>query len=261
MSENDPSSAPGERDSAPFTQAAPAIGTISCDDYPFWGYLDLAVFFLAALLSVAVVNLGMGVFNVRASRQIFVMLPAQCLLYVLLFLALYAILSRHHGQRFWLSLRWVRTRFGPARSILYGFTLAFAVIFLGIALRTPDIQTPMKELLSDRTSVLLIAGFAITLGPLCEELVFRGFMQPVLVRSFGAATGIVLTAIPFGLLHLPEYAWSWRHGLLITIAGIGFGWMRHVSGSTRASAIMHSAYNFIPFVAMFSQKGSIPRAW
>jgi membrane protease YdiL (CAAX protease family) len=45
------------------------------------------------------------------------------------------------------------------------------------------------------------------------------------------------------------------------MAGTAFGWMRQVSGSTRAAAIMHAAYNFIFFATIFSQKGSLPPSW
>ena len=64
----------------------------------------------------------------------------------------------------------------------------------------------MQELLRDRLSIASIGFFAITLGPLCEELVFRGFLQPLLIRTFGVAAGILLCAVPFALLHGPQYA-------------------------------------------------------
>ena len=265
MSENEPGAEQDPRgvDTPPET---PAIETITPPErYPFWSYADLVVFFGLALpcvlLGVFTVNVFLWIFRLHAHSQALELVPAQFVGYAYLFLVLYALLKLHYGQPFWRSLRWVRTRPGAARAVLYGFVLAFGVALTGAALRTPDIQTPMKELLSDRSSVLLIAVFAITLGPLCEEIAFRGFLQPVLVRSFGAIAGVLLAAIPFGLLHLSQYGGSWRHGLLITIAGIGFGWMRHASGSTRAAAFMHAAYNFIFFAAMFSQKGSIPHAW
>ncbi|HLM98431.1 MAG TPA: type II CAAX endopeptidase family protein [Bryobacteraceae bacterium] len=233
--------------------------------YPFWSYADLVVFFGLALpcilLGAFTVKAVLWIFHLHVHRQALELVPAQFLGYAYLFFALYALLKMHYGRSFWPALRWVRTRPGPARAILYGFVLAFGVALTGAALHTPDIQTPMKDLLSDRSSLLLIAIFAVTLGPLCEELAFRGFLQPVLVRSFGAIAGVLLAAIPFGMLHLSQYGGSWRHGLLITIAGVGFGWMRQASGSTRAAAIMHAAYNFIFFAAMFSQKGSIPHAW
>jgi len=259
--ENESSIPPVEPDSILATPPESPPREPAVPGYPFWGYLDVSLFFCVTLFGWFVVSLVLWVLHPHVSKPVFVLLPSQCVIYVVSFFALYSILERHYGQPFWASLRWVRTRPGAGRAILYGFTLAFAVVFTGMALRTPDIQTPMKELLADRTSILLIAVFAVTLGPLCEELAFRGFLQPVLVHTFGAAPGVLLAALPFGLLHLPEYSWSWRHGLLITIAGAGFGWMRHVSGSTRAAAIMHAAYNFLFFAAMFSQKGGIPRAW
>jgi len=235
------------------------------EDYPFWGYLDIAVFFGLAipclLLGAVTTKFILWALHIHAQNLAMEAVPAQFLGYGFLFFALYLIFRLHYGQPFWRSLRWVRSRPGTGATLLCGFALALGVALLGAALRTPDLDTPMKELLSDRTSQILIAVFAVTLGPLCEELAFRGFLQPVLVRTFGAAGGIVLAAIPFGLLHLSQYGWSWRHGLLITIAGIGFGGMRQLSDSTRNSTIMHAGYNLIFFVALFSEKGKLPTPW
>ena len=257
--ENEPDISPTEPqpDQIP-VEAAP-------ERYPFWSYADLVVFFGLAFPCLLAGELAMKgllwLFHVRAHSLAFELVPAQFLGYGLLFFALYLLLKVHYGKPFWPSLKWVTARPGVARTILYGFVLAFAVALLGSLLRTPDLDTPMKQLLSDRGSIVLIAVFAVTLGPLCEELAFRGFLQPVLVRSFGVAAGIVLAAIPFGLLHLSEYGNSWRHVLLITLTGIAFGCMRQLSGSTRAAAIMHAAYNFIFFATLFSQKGSLPPSW
>jgi membrane protease YdiL (CAAX protease family) len=235
------------------------------EPYPFWSYADLVVFFGLAfpclLLGALTVKLLLLILHLRVHNLPLELVPAQFLGYGFLFSVLYLLLKLHYGHPFWQSLRWVRTRPGVVRTILYGFVLAFGVALAGSALRTPDIQTPMKDLLSDRNSVLLIAVFAVTLGPLCEELAFRGFLQPVLVRSFGSVAGVLLAAIPFGMLHLSQYGGSWRHGLLITMAGTGFGWMRQASGSTRAAAIMHASYNFIFFAALFAQRGKLPGPW
>jgi len=94
----------------------------------------------------------------------------------------------------------------------------------GALMRIPDNDSPMKALLSDPVSILMIAVIGTTLAPVCEEIVFRGFLQPLLVRSFGAAPGILLAAAAFGLMHLQEYGYSWRHALLIGLAGASFGW-------------------------------------
>jgi len=135
--------------------------------------------------------------------------------------------------------------------------VAIAVMLASVLMRTPDIDSPMKALLADRTSVLLIAVLGTTLAPVFEEIVFRGFLQPLLVRSLGAAPGILLAAVPFGLLHLQEYGFSWRHGLLISLAGAAFGWMRQRSGSTRAAALMHAAYNSTFFLLLAAQQAAV----
>jgi membrane protease YdiL (CAAX protease family) len=119
----------------------------------------------------------------------------------------------------------------------------------------------MKELLNDPTSLIVVAIFGVTVGPLCEELAFRGFMQPLFVRSLGAAPGILLSGLAFGLLHLPQYGFSWQHGILITLAGSAFAWMRRLSGSTAASTIMHSAYNLTLFLGFYAGGSKIPHSW
>ncbi len=145
--------------------------------------------------------------------------------------------------------------------VLLGIVLAFAVAFAGSLLKTPDIDSPMKQLLSSPQAIFLIAIFGTTLGPLFEELAFRGFLQPLLVRSFGAAPGILIAAAAFGVLHLQEYGFSWRHGLLITGAGAAFGWMRHQTGSTFASTLMHSAYNLTFFIVLVAQRKELSHTW
>ena len=125
-------------------------------------------------------------------------------------------------------------------------------------LHTPDTPTPMSKLLEDRVSMIFLAVAGVSLGPLCEELIFRGFMQPLFVRSIGVAGGILAAAVPFGLLHLQEYGFSWQPGLLITLAGAAFGWMRHRTGSTQASTLMHAAYNTTFFLALLAQPKNLP---
>ncbi len=108
------------------------------------------------------------------------------------------------------------------------------------ALKTPEIQMPIKNLLSDRSSIVLVGLFAVTLGPLCEELAFRGFLLPLVARSLGPVAGVLISALPFAILHGPQYSWSWRHVVLITLAGSAFGWMRLHSRSTLTATLMHA---------------------
>ena len=250
----------------PEINAAPlAVETAPAEDYPFWKFADVAFFFAFAfpclVMGGVLVRAVIWLMGLHVHSKALELLPAQFLGSGFLFLALYLLLKLHYGRPFWQSLRWRPARISVLREVMLGFLLAVAVASLGALLETPDVANPMKEMLSDRTSVLLLAVFATTLGPVCEELAFRGFLQPLLVRTLGPVGGILLASVPFGLLHLAQYAWSWRHALLITLAGVAFGWMRQITGSTRASTVMHAAYNFLFFAALLAQGNKIPTTW
>ena len=98
-----------------------------------------------------------------------------------------------------------------------------------------------------------------------------GLLAVVFVRVDFAATGralasadwprFVLSALPFALLHGPQYAWSWRHLVLITVAGVAFGYARYRSGSTAAAAIVHAAYNTTFFLAFVLYGKDLPEKW
>ena len=111
-------------------------------------------------------------------------------------------------------------------------------------------ETPFDKLLSDTLSRIAISLFGITLGPIIEELLFRGFLQPVLVESFGVLPGILATSVVFGGMHLMQNAFIWQSGVLITLVGFVLGVVRHISGSTKASAITHVSYNALPILVM-----------
>jgi len=223
--------------------------------YPFWGYLDLAAFVMIAFLGLALDSLlANALLTVIHVKRLLIEIPAQFVYYAFLLGTLAVIFRRYYGQPFWYSMRWVPAGVSASFLATSGILVALGVMLASLLLKTPDINSPMKEYLSDRSTILLIAVFGITVGPFCEEMLFRGFLQPLLVRSLGAAGGILLAAIPFGLLHLQEYGNSWRHGLLITLAGAAFGWMRHRTGSTKAAVMMHAAYNCVFFLLLAVQQ-------
>jgi hypothetical protein len=224
--------------------------------YPFWGYADLFGFVLIALLGGVAESLAVAALSaVTHVKQIYILVPAQVLLYAFLLGTLALIFRRYYGRPFWRSLRWAPPGIGDSLVAMCGVLAAFAVIVAAFLMRIPDTDSPMKALLSDPTSVVFVGVLGITLAPVCEEIVFRGFLQPLLVRSLGAAPGILLAAAAFGLMHFQEYGNSWKHALLIGCAGAMFGCMRYLTGSTKAAVLMHAAYNGVFFLLLGVQHG------
>ena len=121
-------------------------------------------------------------------------------------------------------------------------------------------RQPMTQLL-ETAPLLLIALFGVTLAPLCEELAFRGFLQPLLVRSSGRrARHSAGRRFRSGCMHCHEYG---NPGAcrLISLAGAAFGAMRHATGSTKAAVLMHAAYNSFFFIALMTEKRILPQLW
>ncbi|HLI82500.1 MAG TPA: type II CAAX endopeptidase family protein [Bryobacteraceae bacterium] len=245
---------PGRPVAAPAPPEAPAPPPRE----PFWGYSDVLVF-VGLLLAAAVVSLGgaAAIFSFLPARdqsQVAEALIAQSLIYVLAYGALAVLFHIHYDRPFWSSMGWKSLKIPAPVIVLAGAGTAIAVAYIGVLIRTPTTSNRITEMLENPRTLIWVALFGLTLAPVAEELGFRGLLQPLLVRSFGPAPGILGAAIPFGLLHFSEYGNSWRHALLISMAGAAFGWMRYRTGSTKASALMHASYNALEFVAFISQQ-------
>lgn len=253
-----PATQPSAERHEPASGPTPSPATSSRQ--PFWTYGDL-IFFLALCfpcLLVAYLFVA-GLSPVLPSgKPLQQLLLLQLLWYLLIFGSLCALLRLRYHRPFWRSLAWNPLSIGAAiGSFLGGPLLAGGLGFVGFLMRTPEISLPFQQLISDRATMALTGVFVVVLGPVCEELAFRGFMMPLFTRSLGAVPGILITGFLFGLAHGYEYHWSWRHIALITVAGSVFGWARYKTGSTVAAAFLHSTFNLTQFAALLAQSRSL----
>ncbi len=221
--------------------------------FPIWGWWDALLFIGAGIPCLIISQLLVGAVArilLVSVRDPLVLTAAQSLAYVVLFVLLAIILRVSYDAPFWPSLGWVHSRLSPIAAFAIGLFLAFALAILGGLLQLRVEDSEIQKLLHSphRLAVMI---FAVTLGPLAEELAFRGFLQPLAVRTLGAVAGITATGLVFGLLHLPEYG-SWKAALMVGLAGIAFGVIRHLTGSTRASTFAHIGFNSTLFLSIFA---------
>jgi uncharacterized protein len=232
---------------------------------PFWGYNDLLLFVgltpVCLILGYTLVKLPLRILHIHPAVQVEEALPEQLMGYLLLFGALGLIFRQGYGRPFWESLGWTNMRLPLGVIVCFGVLTGVILVVVSTLIQVPDTANPMTELMDTRTAILLMTVFGTTVAPLCEELAFRGFLQPLLARSLGAAPGILLAAIAFGLMHFVEYGNSWRHALIISGAGAAFGAMRQFSGSTKAAVLMHASYNAFFFLVLFADVKDLPRSW
>lgn len=226
---------------------------------PFFDYSDFFFF-----LGLALASILLAVLLVRAARILVpISMPVQLLLvqsvwYFLAFGALAVLFRIRYDRPFWRSLGWCWIAFtAVSGAVLAGPVLALGVGLLGSVLRTPNIELPFEQMLSSRATVILLGLVVVILGPVAEEIAFRGFLMPLLIRSLGAAAGIVLTGVIFGSIHGYEYQWSWQYMVLISLVGCALGWAKYKTQSTVTSACIHATFNLTQFVAFLAQSHSL----
>lgn len=85
----------------------------------------------------------------------------------------------------------------------WAFSAVAGVVFTIFADGEPPTNTDMVESATTSTGALLalLVGAGL-ITPVVEELWFRGFFLRAVGKRLGAPAGIVLSSIPFGLLHL-----------------------------------------------------------
>jgi membrane protease YdiL (CAAX protease family) len=166
-------------------------------------------------------------------------LLAELLMYGAIAIYMVLLIEGKYHVRFWPAIRW------NWPTAVFGFmgigVLMLALDFLGRFLPMPK-TTPFDQFFDRPLDAYLTVAFAISLGPLMEELFFRGFLYPVLARRMGAFWGILLTALPFGLIHYLQYR-SWAAVLIIVLVGVVLTTVRAVTKSVASSFLAHVGYN------------------
>ena len=173
-------------------------------------------------------------------RPILLML-SQLLIYLAVAACMILLVEGKYRVPFWQSIRWNWPR-SEWKLLALGAAMLFALDILQSFLPVPK-DTPFEHLFDRPLDAYLLSIIAVSLGPLMEELFFRGFLYPVLARRMGAVWGVLLTALPFGLIHLPQYGWAWGVGLVIFLVGVVCGAVRAATKSVGASVLVHVGYN------------------
>ncbi len=99
------------------------------------------------------------------------------------------------------------------------------------------------------------AWIGITLGPLMEEAIFRGYLFGMLEwglrKRVPQARWIAGTAIAavFALCHLPKAGITGLQIGVIFAMGLVYAWLRIKSSSTTTPFLAHAAYNAVIFAA------------
>lgn len=141
----------------------------------------------------------------------------------------------------------------PARFWSWAIALGMAAGTVGIALAH---LAHSRINVAENWRVFLLQ---VALGPVLEEVLFRGYLIRLLlwvlkVRTgksvIGATVVVMASALAFGTIHLLRPGTSWKEVAMISGVGVIYGSLRMSSGSSATAAVAHALYNLMLHVGM-----------
>ncbi|TBR39971.1 MULTISPECIES: CPBP family intramembrane glutamic endopeptidase [Dyella] len=238
-----------------------------------WAALGLIVFYFVLQFAVgAVVGLVMAVTlgvhggsHVQARIHEALTRPDISAVMVMLTLVISAAITLVLARRLWPSM-WQLSAppgfgFAAPRHTGY-FVIAFAaglaLPFIGGLLtqwlaQGHEVSQDIKQLGATASPAIRIplALLIVTLGPLVEEVLFRGVLLSALSRRTSMWVAGLLSAALFACVHLPDLAFLWYAIPNLLLLGCVLAWLRIQSGSIWPAVLTHGVNNALAVVSWF----------
>ncbi|HEY0199285.1 MAG TPA: type II CAAX endopeptidase family protein [Rhodanobacter sp.] len=153
----------------------------------------------------------------------------------------------------------------------FGFVLpavpAFFVVAIAVGIAAPVLGGMMTRLFAGQHvlhqdvqqlgvqaqpgSRVVLALLVVTLGPLVEELLFRGMLLAALMRRLRAGWAVIITSLSFVLIHLPGLQLQWYALPDLLLLALALCWIRLKSGSLWPAVLTHAVNNALAVTVWF----------
>ena len=157
---------------------------------------------------------------------------------------LYKVFRKEHGPLLRRERRFLLLLLGLLLLCVGGQFLA-EVVYDIVGMFSPATAQNYEKLIElagfDEPSVLTLV-YGVLIGPIAEELIFRGVMMHYLRRSLPFAAANVIQAVLFGVYHM-----NLMQGIYTAVIGLLFGYICYRGGSILYSILAHMMFNFLGF--------------
>jgi membrane protease YdiL (CAAX protease family) len=96
-----------------------------------------------------------------------------------------------------------------------------------------------------------LALMVVSIGPLVEELLFRGALLSALLRRLPTGWAVAACVLLFGAVHLPGLHFQWYALPDLMLLALALCWLRLQSGSLWPAVLAHGVNNAVAMVALF----------
>ena len=218
-----------------------------------WGFIDIlriiVTFYFFAFLIQWIESYILGLMKIKtADNTLFDVVNATVMDIVGLGIVLYFVLNKFKSGLAGIGLtfknmgRDIRIAVGGYLTIVPVLAIIMIIVFIGLKVFNYEPpETKALEMLyeSKGTRLLLILTVLVTvIGPIAEELFFRGFAYPVFRKKVGVRNAILLVSVIFAMLHMNIVSF-----FPILALGILLAYLYEKTGSLIPSITVHVIHN------------------
>jgi membrane protease YdiL (CAAX protease family) len=140
------------------------------------------------------------------------------------------------------AFRWRDLLIGALVIVALAVTFDLIDPYIGVDV-VPAFETDVFSTVRHSAWLLPVAAAVVLIGPIGEEVVFRGFLFRGWVRpGVGGAVAVAIISLLWAAMHLQQYPVAIVGQIFII--GLVLGWMRWRSGSTWLTIVLHVLVNF-----------------
>jgi membrane protease YdiL (CAAX protease family) len=143
-----------------------------------------------------------------------------------------------------------RGRISAAGYVVFALGAASISILCGLLISWLAIPSPTLDsitgMVQGASPLQLVLSFVLisVVGPVLEELIFRGYIQTRLVQRHGPLLGILIASLFFGIFHMDV-----MQGGFAVLLGLFLGTLTHRARSLYPAIVCHVAVNALSTVA------------
>lgn len=145
--------------------------------------------------------------------------------------------------------RWYDPLLAPPAYVVY---FVLAIVLAGLVrvllpqINMDEVQNFGIQTPHDLIGYGLVFLMLVVIPPLCEELLFRGFLFGTLLKSFPTWTAILVTSLLFGIAHGQANVFFDTFALSLVLC-----WLRLKTKSIWAGVFLHALKNLIAFILLY----------
>lgn len=225
------------------------------------GILAIVIMYAGQLLAGIAISYGFKFFSPTNKVPLEILGLTSALLSGIIIITFFCWDVRRLGQSFYPEIGLQQSKIKKSKGLLLVIAILASTHFLAWIYRSVILPyfdqsgiigggSKMFNFIQANGSTLEMGGFlllALLVGPIMEEIVFRGYLQSSLSKKIPVWAAIIITSIIFSIGHSPMILWP-----MYFLFSMSWGWIYVRTGSLKMAILIHILNNLLYTVIGFT---------